>query len=283
VLRNPVIAAAGCFPLPARPWTAAEVAPLGAVCTPSIAARTRPAGSGFGITEAPAGLLLRGGYPTVSPRRVRDEIGPRWQATGTPLIATVRATDPDECLSVVASLADGESIAALELSLVEPERHGSRAVEATAAPRLIDRVCRLWSGVVIVKISPGFAAGAELLGQLESAGAHAITLGGGFEAWSGGTAGAAHQPGPGRLVGPATGPLVLRQVTSLARASRLPVIASGGVPNATGVLELLAAGAVAVQVGSVALRSALAAVAIARAVEERLIERVARPQPSASV
>jgi dihydroorotate dehydrogenase (NAD+) catalytic subunit len=270
VLRGPVIAAAGCFPLQGRRWTAADVSPLGAVCTPSIAVRTRPGGAGFEVIEAPAGVIIRGGYPTVSPRRALEEIGSRWWATGTPLIATIDASDPDECLAVVATIAELEAFAGIEVSLVGPGRDFGGASVVAAIATLVGRVRRLWPGTLLVKLFPVGGSTPGLAGQVQAAGADAITLGGGLAAVAGAGEDADGAIVTGRLVGPAGRPLVLRQVAALARATDLPVIAGGGIASAEDVLTFLAAGAAAVQVGSIALRSPLAAVEIARAVDGRL-------------
>jgi dihydroorotate dehydrogenase (NAD+) catalytic subunit len=54
----------------------------------------------------------------------------------------------------------------------------------------------------------------------------------------------------GGLSGPAVKPIVVRLVYQCAKAVHIPIIASGGVMNAADVVEYLAAGATAAQVGT---------------------------------
>ena len=69
--------------------------------------------------------------------------------------------------------------------------------------------------------------------------------------WSAGRGRPSRRGSPGgRLVGPATFPVVLALIARLARAAPLPLIACGGVNGANAARAYLAAGAAAVQVGS---------------------------------
>ena len=54
----------------------------------------------------------------------------------------------------------------------------------------------------------------------------------------------------GGVSGPAVFPVALRMVNDVARAVDIPVIGMGGVDSAEGVLEMMMAGACAVQVGA---------------------------------
>jgi dihydroorotate dehydrogenase (NAD+) catalytic subunit len=62
----------------------------------------------------------------------------------------------------------------------------------------------------------------------------------------------------GGFSGPAVFPLALRMVYQVARACRIPVMGCGGVARAEDVIEMMMAGATAVQVGAENLRNPLA-------------------------
>ncbi|KPV45973.1 hypothetical protein SE17_43805 [Kouleothrix aurantiaca] len=66
-------------------------------------------------------------------------------------------------------------------------------------------------------------------------------------------AGAGGAPVSGWLAGPAIRPLVLAGIAELAATVGVPVVACGGVASAEDARQMLAAGAVAVQVGSALL------------------------------
>jgi dihydroorotate dehydrogenase (NAD+) catalytic subunit len=75
----------------------------------------------------------------------------------------------------------------------------------------------------------------------------------------------------GWLSGPAIAPLVRQAVLTVARAMPdVPILASGGVRTGTDAVELMLAGAWAVQVGTAALIDPAAPVDVARGVAEYL-------------
>ena len=66
----------------------------------------------------------------------------------------------------------------------------------------------------------------------------------------------------GGFSGPALLPIALRFVNQVAKACRIPLIGCGGVASAEDVIEMMMAGATAVQVGSASLHDPLACPAI---------------------
>ena len=62
----------------------------------------------------------------------------------------------------------------------------------------------------------------------------------------------------GGVSGPAVFPVALRMVWQVCRAVKIPVIGMGGVSSAEDVLEMMMAGATAVEVGAANLRDPLA-------------------------
>ncbi len=105
---------------------------------------------------------------------------------------------------------------------------------------------------LLVKLSPNVADIRPIARAIADAGADALTA---INTLSG----IAIAPGRGRpllgniyggLSGPAVKPVALRVVYEAAQAVRIPVVAIGGVTNLDDVLDFLAVGAVAVQVGT---------------------------------
>ncbi len=77
----------------------------------------------------------------------------------------------------------------------------------------------------------------------------------------------------GGFSGPAVFPLALRMVYQVARACAIPVMGCGGVARAEDVVEMMMAGATAVQVGAENLRNPLACPEIIAALPE-LMDRL---------
>ena len=105
---------------------------------------------------------------------------------------------------------------------------------------------------LLVKLSPNVADIRPIARAIADAGADALTA---INTLSG----IAVAPGRGRpllgniyggLCGPAVKPVALRVVYEAAQAVKIPVVAIGGVTNLDDVLDFLAVGAVAVQVGT---------------------------------
>ena len=126
------------------------------------------------------------------------------------------------------------------------------AIDAGAAGEVTAAVRRATDLPLLVKLSPNVADVRPIARAIADAGADALTA---INTLSG----IAVAPGRGRpllgniyggLSGPAVKPVALRVVYEAAQAVRIPVVAIGGVTELDDVLDFLAVGAVAVQVGT---------------------------------
>jgi dihydroorotate dehydrogenase (NAD+) catalytic subunit len=127
------------------------------------------------------------------------------------------------------------------------------AIDAEAAGAVTAAVRRATELPLLVKLSPNVADVRPIARAIEVAGADAITA---INTLSG------IAVGPGRrrpllgnvyggLSGPAIKPVALRIVYEVAQVVDIPIIAIGGVAELGDVLDYLAVGAIAVQVGTV--------------------------------
>ncbi|MBI3972472.1 MAG: hypothetical protein HY332_14420 [Chloroflexi bacterium] len=250
-LENRVLVAAGCLPEQVR---LPDDVGLGAIILRGVAWRRRR-GAPPRLRETAAGALYtpgsaRGGVAELVRRRSAP-----WASRPEALIVNLIGDSPDELAAAAAQLEGVRWVAAVELNLegmrseVDPPR-GPAPEMVFEAVRGVRRGCGL---PVLVKVAAGDSAVDEHLRASATAGATAATIGGGLYA------------GSGYLVGPATFPLVLAEVTRLAPLSPLPLLACGGVATAAHARAYLQTGAAAVQVGSAHLADPLAAV---RVVEE---------------
>ena len=126
------------------------------------------------------------------------------------------------------------------------------AIDAGAAGEVTAAVRRATDLPLLVKLSPNVADIRPIARAIADAGADALTA---INTLSG----IAVAPGRGRpllgniyggLSGPAVKPVALRVVYEAAQAVKIPVVAIGGVTELADVLDFLAVGAVAVQVGT---------------------------------
>ena len=146
-------------------------------------------------------------------------------------------------------------IAAIELNISCPNvgRGGLQfAIDAGAAGEVTAAVRRATDLPLLVKLSPNVADIRPIARAIADAGADALTA---INTLSG-IAVAPDRTKPllgniyGGLSGPAVKPVALRVVYEAAQAVKIPVVAIGGVTELADVLDFLAVGAVAVQVGT---------------------------------
>ena len=113
-------------------------------------------------------------------------------------------------------------------------------------------VREVYHKTLIVKLSPNVTDITEIARVVEGQGADSVSLVNTFV----GMAIDAEKRKPmlstitGGLSGPAIKPIALRMVWQVAKAVKIPVVAMGGIMNATDAIEFLLAGASAVQIGT---------------------------------
>jgi dihydroorotate dehydrogenase (NAD+) catalytic subunit len=187
-----------------------------------------------------------------------DEELPLLVASGATVVASIWGRTAEE-FGLAAERLTGLPIAALEVNVSCPNLHdGSRmfahSTEATAAAVRASAACALplW-----VKLSPGTPDLVAIAGAALDAGAAALVVCNTLPALAIDTE--TRRPvlgaGTGGLSGPALHPVAVRAVWDCARA--LPgasIIGVGGVMSASDAVELLLAGASAVEVGTATFR-----------------------------
>lgn len=254
--RNPVMTASGTAGHGAELAPYVDLAGLGAVVTKSVSADPWPGNAAPRVHQATAGMLNAVGLqgPGVA-RWLTDELPPLL-ATGATVVASIWGRSVDDYRRAADLLADAPAqVVAVEVNLSCPnveDRSGmfAHSAEATEAAMLATEGCGRprWA-----KLSPNTG---ELLGIVDAAmrgGAEAITL-------INTVMGMAIDPaqpryllgnGGGGLSGPAIHPIAVRMVHDIAAVRPdVAIVGVGGVVDATGAAELIAAGASAVQIGT---------------------------------
>ena len=172
-----------------------------------------------------------------------------------PVMANVCGSAPEEYAQVVMELEKADQIGWYEINISCPNvRQGGIAfgTDPDAAASVIKAVRKETYRPVIAKLSPNVSDITEIAKACESEGADALTaintlLGMRIDRRTG-------RPIlsniTGGLSGPAILPVALRCVYQVARAVEIPVIGCGGVRDAEDVIEMMMAGACAVQIGS---------------------------------
>jgi len=255
-LKNPILTASGTFGYGLEFADFVNLSTLGGLCTKGLSLRPHAGNVPPRICETPAGMLNAIGLQNVGVETFVEEKLPRLRALGATTIANVWGDTEEDYVTVVAALEDAEGIAAIELNISSPnvEKGGmlfGNSPPATAS--LVTRVRRATRRPLIVKLSPNAPDLVESARAARDSGADVLSLintlvGLAIDAE---TARPRLSFGTGGLSGPAIKPIALRMVYQVARAlPKVPLMGIGGISNLDDILEFLAAGASAVQVGT---------------------------------
>ncbi len=174
----------------------------------------------------------------------------------TTVIVNVFGYCLEEYVSVIQRLEDADGIAAYELNISCPNvkkggmQFGSNPAlveEVVGAARAVAKKRPLW-----VKLMPLVTDIGLIAKSAEAAGADALTVANTYPAMSvdGRTGKSRLGNLTGGLSGPAIRPITIRLVWEAKKAVKIPIIGLGGIEKVADILEYLAVGASAVQVGT---------------------------------
>ncbi len=255
VLDNPILVASGTFGYGVEYGEVVDVQRLGAICCKGTTLKPRIGNVTPRVTETPAGMLNSIGLQNPGVDAVVEKYAPAWQAWRTPVIVNVAGDSVADYVEVARRLEGVPGIAAIELNISCPNvgKGGLQfAIDADAAASVTAAVRRVTDLPLLVKLSPNVADVRPIARAIADAGADALTA---INTLSG-IAVAASRQRPllgnvyGGLSGPAIKPIALRIVYEVAQVVDIPIVAIGGITELADVLDFLAVGAVAVQVGT---------------------------------
>ncbi len=235
--------ASGCLDALTTPDVARS---LDAFVTKTITPEPREGNAPVRIAETEVGMLNSIGLANPGRERFLAETLPRLRALGVPLWVSVGGFAAHEYAETCAVL---EGVAAIELNLSCP--NVDEAPESAAA---IVAACRAATALPLsAKLSPAAWDIAEGARAVEAAGADGLSLVNTLRglALDERTLRPTLARGAGGYSGPALKPVALAAVHACATAVAIPIVGMGGVRTGLDALELIAAGASAVSLGTV--------------------------------
>ncbi len=254
-LKNPVIAASGCFGYGVEYSKAFDISTLGGVAVKGLFLNEREGHAPPRIVETPAGMLNAIGLQGIGVHRFVAEKLPELRALGATTIVNVCGTTIDEYCEVSRILSDHEGVHAIELNISCPNiKEGGIQFGCSliGTHDVVSAVRKVTSLPLIPKLTPNVTDPASFARASEEAGADAISLVNTFLAMAIDVE--TRQPkltnGMGGLSGPAIRPIAVRMVYECRQAVKIPIIGMGGIATVTDALEFIIAGANAVQVGT---------------------------------
>lgn len=254
-LRNPLIAASGCFGYGTEYADIVDLSQLGGVAVKGLFLSAREGHPPPRIVETPAGMLNAIGLQGIGVHRFVAEKLPELRDRRATVIVNICGTTLDEYVEVARVLSDAEGVAALELNISCPNIKAGGITfgcSLTGTSDVVSAVKRITHLPVIPKLTPNVTDVASFARAAEGAGADAVSLVNTFLAMAIDVE--TRRPKlsniVGGLSGPAIRPIAVRMVYECAQAVKIPVIGMGGIAGASDVLEFMIAGAAAVQVGT---------------------------------
>ncbi|HSL98005.1 MAG TPA: dihydroorotate dehydrogenase [Candidatus Deferrimicrobiaceae bacterium] len=255
VLSNPILVASGTFGYGIEYGDVIDVQRLGAICCKGTTLRSRLGNPTPRVTETPGGMLNSIGLQNPGVNAVVDKYASTWAAWRVPVIVNVAGESIADYVEVARRLDGVPGVAGIELNISCPNVGAGGiqfAIDASAAAAVTAAVRRATELPLLVKLSPNVADVRPIARAIADAGADALTA---VNTLSG-IAVASSRERPllgnvyGGLSGPAIKPVALRVVYEVVQVVDVPVVAIGGVAELADVLDYLAVGAVAVQVGT---------------------------------
>jgi dihydroorotate dehydrogenase (NAD+) catalytic subunit len=254
-LRNPLIAASGCFGYGLEYAEMVDLSSLGGIAVKGLFLKEREGHPPPRIVETPSGMLNAIGLQGIGIHRFIAEKMPGLRERGAVVIVNICGSTLDEYVELARILDDVEGVAALELNISCPNiKEGGITFGCNlgATFDVVSAVRRATRLPVIPKLTPNVTDVSAFARAAEDAGADALSLVNTFLAMAIDVE--TRRPKlsnvMGGLSGPAIRPIAVRMVYECARKVKIPIIGMGGISTAHDVLEFMIAGATGVQVGT---------------------------------
>ena len=210
------------------------------------------------LWETPAGLINSIGLPNKGLDGFLERDLPELATLPVPLVVSVAGFSHAEFEALVEGVAGREEVAAVELNVSCPNVKSGCVIgtERDEMAALMARVRPLTRKPMIVKLTPNVSDVVPVAQAAEDGGADALSLINTLRAsaihprtgepWLG--------AGQGGLSGPAVRPVALAMTAQVAAATRIPIVAMGGIQTGRDALDFVQAGAACVAVGTESFR-----------------------------
>ena len=275
-LDNPVIPASGTFGYGKEFSEFYDLDVLGSLSFKGTTLLPREGNPLPRIAEAPSGMLNAVGLQNPGAEAVlREELPALRRRFHKPVMANISGFSIDDYATTCAMLEQDESVGWLEVNISCPNVHGggmSFGTDPKQAAAVTAAVRKVTKKPVIMKLTPNVTDITEIARACEGAGADGLSLINTVTALRIDlkTRRPVLKNVTGGLSGPAVFPIALRAVWQVYEAVKIPIVGLGGISSAEDVIEMMLAGATAVEVGAANLRDPLACPKIIEALPEAM-------------
>ena len=252
--KNPIIAASGTFGFGHEYKEFYPLDTLGGISCKGITLEERPGNPPPRIAETPSGMLNAVGLQNPGVDYFIENDLPWLKKQGTVIIANIAGNTPEDYCMMAEKLSDTD-VDMIEMNISCPNvRQGGVQFGTSCAgvESITTSVRKFCKKPLMVKLSPNVSDIAEIAAAAESAGADAISM---INTLTGMRINInTHRPiirnNTGGLSGPALLPVAVRMIYQAKQRVKIPIVGMGGISKWEDAVEILLAGAAALQIGT---------------------------------
>lgn len=269
---NPLIAASGTFGFGREYSEFYPLSVLGGISCKGITLKKRDGNSPPRIAETPSGILNAVGLQNPGVDHFIEKDLDWLKEQNTVVIANIAGNTEEDYCKMAEKLSDS-SVDMIEMNISCPNvksggvQFGTSCESVGGITKAVRKYCKK---PLIVKLSPNVSDIAEIARSAEAEGADAISM---INTLTGmridiETRRPIIRNNTGGLSGPAVFPVAVRMVWQAYNAVKIPIIGMGGISTWQDAVEMLIAGASALQIGTVFFSDPYAPVKICEGLEK---------------
>ena len=255
-LQNPVIPASGCFGFGYEMAEIYDIDRLGSISLKGTTREPRFGNPLPRVAECYSGMINSVGLQNPGIDKVISEEIPRLRKCfHQPVIANISGFSIDEYVECCSKINEVPEVAIIELNVSCPNVHGggmSFGTDCSSLSSVVKEVKKVITKPLVVKLTPNVRDIVEIARAAVDEGADGLCLVNTFLGMriDVKTRRPVIANKMGGFSGPAIFPIALRMIYQVYEACNVPIIGCGGVSSPRDVIEMMMAGAVAVEVGA---------------------------------
>lgn len=274
---NPLIAASGTFGFGREYSEFYPLSVMGGISCKGITLQARQGNPAPRIAETPSGILNAVGLQNPGVDHFIQNDLPWLKEQGTVIIANIAGNSYEDYCQMAEKLSETD-VDMIELNISCPNvksggvQFGTSCESVGAITKVVRQYCKK---PLIIKLSPNVTDIVSIAQSAEAEGADAISM---INTLTGmridiNTGRPIIRNNTGGLSGPAVFPVAVRMVAQVAQNVNIPIIGMGGISTWQDAVEMMIAGATALQIGTVLFKDPYAPVKINEGINKFLDEK----------
>ncbi|SDI57902.1 dihydroorotate dehydrogenase (NAD+) catalytic subunit [Halanaerobium congolense] len=276
-LKNPLVTASGTCGNGKELAEFFDINQLGAFTTKGITVKSQSGNKTPRIAETSAGILNSIGLENPGVDSFITDILPETKDYTLPILANISGYSKQDFITLAEKLEGKEELAGIEVNLSCPNIKGGGMVFGTDSEKVFEitkKVREIYSGYIIVKLTPNITDITETALAAEEAGADAVGM---INTLSAMKIDIDRQKPLlantfGGLSGPAVRPVAVKMVYDCYKKLNIPILGLGGVRSGADVIEFMLAGATSVGIGTVNMIEPSAGLRIIKEIEDYMLK-----------